>query len=59
MQIIWGGKDALCYPDVMPRVDEVRAAMPDIRIDIIENAGHWVQFEAGAEVNRLMLDFLK
>ena len=59
VQIIWGGKDALCYPDVMPRVDEVRAAMPDIRIDIIENAGHWVQFEAGAEVNRLMLDFLK
>jgi pimeloyl-ACP methyl ester carboxylesterase len=58
-QIIWGEKDALCFPNVLPRVDEVRAAMPGIRIDLIPDGGHWIQYEAADEVNRAMLDFLK
>jgi 2-hydroxy-6-oxonona-2,4-dienedioate hydrolase len=59
VQIIWGEKDALCYPSILPRVDEVRAAMPDIRIDVVKGGGHWVQYDAADEVNRLLLDFLK
>ena len=59
VQIIWGEKDALCYPDILPRVDEVRAAMPGIRVDVIPGAGHWVQYDAAEEANRLLLDFLK
>jgi 2-hydroxy-6-oxonona-2,4-dienedioate hydrolase len=59
VQIIWGEKDALCYPSILPRVDEVRAAMPGIRIDAIPGAGHWVQYDAADEVNRLLLEFLK
>lgn len=59
VQIIWGDKDALCYPDIQPRVDEVRAAMPGIRIDTIAGAGHWVQYDAADEVNRLLLEFLQ
>lgn len=58
VQMIWGEKDALCYPNILPRVDEVRAAMPGIRIDVISNAGHWVQYDAADEVNRAILDFL-
>ena len=58
-QIIWGEKDALCYPNILPRVDEVRAAMPGIRIDAIPDAGHWVQYDAPDEVNRALLEFLK
>jgi 2-hydroxy-6-oxonona-2,4-dienedioate hydrolase len=58
-QIIWGEKDALCYPNILPRVDEVRAAMPGIRVDAIPGAGHWVQYDAADEVNRLMLEFFK
>lgn len=58
-QIIWGEKDALCYPNILPRVDEVRAAMPDIRIDSIPDAGHWVQYDAAEEVNQALLEFLK
>ncbi len=59
VQIIWGEEDALCFPNIQPRVDECRAAMPGIRIDAIPGAGHWVQYDAADEVNRLLLDFLK
>ncbi len=58
-QIIWGEKDALCYPNILPRVDEVRAAMPGIRIDVIPDAGHWVQYDAPDTVNSLLLEFFK
>ncbi len=58
-QIIWGEKDALCYPSILPRVDEVRAAMPGIRVDAIPGAGHWVQYDAADTVNGLLLDFMK
>ncbi len=57
-QIIWGEKDALCYPDVQVRVDESRKARPDVRIDVLPGAGHWVQYEAAESVNRLLLEFL-
>lgn len=59
VQIIWGEKDALCHPNLQSRIDEVRAAMPSIRVDTIAEAGHWVQYDAADEVNRLLLDFLK
>lgn len=57
-QIIWGEKDALCFPDVQSRADECIAARPDVRIDLLPGAGHWVQYEAAESVNRLMLEFL-
>lgn len=59
VQIIWGEKDALCHPNLQSRVDEVRAAKPGIRVDTVVDAGHWVQYDAAEEVNRLLLDFLK
>lgn len=59
VQIIWGEADALCIPNIQPRVDECRAARPDVRIDSIARAGHWVMYEAADEVNALMLDFFK
>ena len=35
------------------------AARPDVRIDNVAGAGHWVMYEAADEVNALMLDFMK
>jgi pimeloyl-ACP methyl ester carboxylesterase len=58
-QMVWGGADALCAPSPQPRAEECRAARPDVRIDIIPGAGHWVMYEEADEVNRVMLDFLK
>lgn len=58
-QIIWGEGDTMCAPGIEPRVAEARAARPDVRIDAIPGAGHWVRYEADDEVNRLMLAFFK
>lgn len=59
VQVIWGEADALCQPSIQPRVDEVRAAMPGIRVDVIPGGGHWIQYDAADEVNRLMMEFLQ
>ncbi len=59
VQFIWGTADAFCMPSIQPRIDECRAARPDVRIDNVEGAGHWVMYEASDEVNALMLEFLK
>ena len=57
VQMIWGERDVLPYPNAEARADAARAARPDLRIDIIPRAGHWVQFEAPDAVNRAMLEF--
>jgi pimeloyl-ACP methyl ester carboxylesterase len=57
VQVIWGARDALPYPDVQARVEIVREAKPGARVDVIPGAGHWVQYEAPDAVNRVMLDF--
>lgn len=59
VQFIWGDKDALCYPDPLYRVEEAKAAKPDVRVDMVPGAGHWVQYEAADTVNSLLLDFLQ
>jgi 2-hydroxy-6-oxonona-2,4-dienedioate hydrolase len=58
VQVIWGERDPLPYPNVQARVDIVRGAMPGARTDVIPGAGHWVQYEAPEAVNRVMLEFL-
>jgi pimeloyl-ACP methyl ester carboxylesterase len=57
VQMIWGEGDVLPYPDVQARADAARAARPDLRIEVVPRAGHWVQFEAPEAVNRAMLEF--
>jgi pimeloyl-ACP methyl ester carboxylesterase len=58
VQMIWGERDVLPYPNARARVDAALAARPDLRVDLIPGAGHWVQFEAADTVNRAMLEFL-
>jgi len=58
-QLIWGDNDVMCVPGLEPRIAQVRATRPDVRIDIVAGAGHWVQYEAADAVNRLLLDFLR
>jgi 2-hydroxy-6-oxonona-2,4-dienedioate hydrolase len=57
VQMIWGERDVLPHPSVQARADTARAARPDLRVDLIPDAGHWVQFEAPEAVNRAMLEF--
>jgi pimeloyl-ACP methyl ester carboxylesterase len=55
VRILWGAEDrALGRELVEPSAARCRAA----EIHWIEQAGHWVQHEAAAEVTRSLLDFL-
>ena len=58
IQTVWGERDALPRPNVHARIAVCRAAVPGIRVDVVPGAGHWVQYEAPAAVNRAMIDFL-
>ncbi|MBN9051073.1 MAG: alpha/beta fold hydrolase [Rhizobiales bacterium] len=57
VQLMWGARDALAYPSIDARVDACRAARPGMPIELIEKAGHWVQFEQPERVNELLLKF--
>jgi 2-hydroxy-6-oxonona-2,4-dienedioate hydrolase len=57
VQTIWGERDALPRPDIHARIYVCRAALPGVRVDVVPGAGHWVQYEAPAAVNRVMTDF--
>jgi 2-hydroxy-6-oxonona-2,4-dienedioate hydrolase len=57
VQVIWGERDVLPYPNAQARVNACRATRPDIRADIVPDAGHWVQYEAPDAVNKVMLEF--
>ncbi|MFL6272680.1 MAG: alpha/beta fold hydrolase, partial [Actinomycetes bacterium] len=54
--IIWGDQDRylgreLAEPD--------RGWVPDVRVERIAEASHWVQADAPERVNQLMVDFLQ
>lgn len=58
LQLIWGNNDAMAYPSIAARIDGIKAVRPDARVDLIADAGHWVQYERPAETNRALLDFI-
>ena len=55
---MWGKGDAMAYPSIQSRIDSIKSVRPDARIDLIADAGHWVQYERPAETNRALLDFM-
>jgi pimeloyl-ACP methyl ester carboxylesterase len=57
VMLLYGERDNLAWPSVEARIDVCRAQKPDMRVEILPGAGHWVQYEAAQEVNRLLLDF--
>jgi pimeloyl-ACP methyl ester carboxylesterase len=50
----WGARDVTAVPYLDQRAALVRTARPEARIEIIPDAGHWVQYEAAAEFNALL-----
>lgn len=57
VQLIWGAADRLPVPSIAARIERLRAARPDAEFHVIPEAGHWVQFEAPAAVDALLIDF--
>jgi 2-hydroxy-6-oxonona-2,4-dienedioate hydrolase len=57
VQLIWGTADKLAYPSVQSRVDRCRAVRADIKIVMVPDGGHWIQYEQAIAVNRLLMEF--
>jgi epoxide hydrolase 4 len=53
--VIWGMRDAALVPEL---TEGLERWAPNVRVERIPDAGHWVQHERPAVVNRLLLDFL-
>lgn len=60
MFIVGERDDLLAFPGVSERLKDLRRALPGLRGQhVLAQAGHWVQRERAAEVNVLLVDFLK
>jgi len=55
--LIYGERDNLAWPSIEGRIEICRSLKPDLRVARIPDAGHWVQYEAAEDVNRLLLEF--
>ena len=55
MLMIWGTADTALETEMAPLSMEL---CDDGRLHLLEGVSHWVQHEAPAEVNRLLLEFL-
>jgi pimeloyl-ACP methyl ester carboxylesterase len=51
---IWGEHDATSAPYLAEREQRLRQFQPAATFDIVHGAGHWVQYEAPDEFNRLL-----
>jgi 2-hydroxy-6-oxonona-2,4-dienedioate hydrolase len=56
---IWGGRDATAYPHVDERRRTLQAVQPDARFEVVEGAGHWVQYEAADRFNPVLADIVR
>lgn len=55
-QLIWGDQDPALGP-LQARLTG-RYVAADYRLEVLEGAGHWLQFERPDEVSRLLLDWI-
>ena len=54
--VIWGERDAALSPH---NLDGLEAYVPDLRVERIPDASHWVLADAPERVNELMIGFLR
>src|SRR5215831_15644738 len=55
LKTIWGTRDIVARPSLEARLDVLRRHHPDLKVSLIEGAGHWVMYEAAAEFNAAFL----
>jgi pimeloyl-ACP methyl ester carboxylesterase len=56
---IWGEHDATAVPFLEERRQKLEEFRPGATFDVIPGAGHWVQYEAPDEFNRLLRERLR
>lgn len=55
---IWGSRDVVAHPDIESCLDALRLHHPELQYRIIEDAGHWVMYEAADEFNGALRELL-
>jgi pimeloyl-ACP methyl ester carboxylesterase len=55
-QLLWGDQDPACGPASARRTE--RHVEAEYRLEVLEGAGHWLQFERPADVSRLLVDWM-
>jgi pimeloyl-ACP methyl ester carboxylesterase len=56
--VIYGEYDAPAYPDLDARRDVFESIRPDARFEIVDNAGHWLQYEQSDIFNARCIEWL-
>jgi pimeloyl-ACP methyl ester carboxylesterase len=55
--LVWGEHDVTCTPEYL--IDKLVTDKSNRQKALIEDSGHWVQYEKAAEVNQLLVDWFK
>jgi 2-hydroxy-6-oxonona-2,4-dienedioate hydrolase len=55
LKTIWGSRDIVARPSLEARLEVLRRHHPELKVGLIEGAGHWVMYEAASEFNRAFL----
>ena len=55
--LLWGEHDVTVQPDLMGR--SLSEGRTDCCVQMVTDAGHWVQYEQADAVNTLLLDWLE
>lgn len=56
--VAYGEYDAPAYPDLNARREVFQTIRPDVHFEIVENAGHWLQYERPDVFNARCIDWL-
>ena len=58
LSTICGTRDTIAHPSVEARLDILRRHHPELRVRLVEGAGHWVMYEAADEFNAALRELL-
>jgi len=56
--VIYGDHDAPAYPDLEARREVFQSARPDVRFELVADAGHWLQYEMPDVFNQKCIEWL-
>ena len=59
LYVIYGEFDAPAYPSLDARRELFIAARPDVKFEVVADAGHWLQYEQPVAFNNRCLSWLK
>jgi pimeloyl-ACP methyl ester carboxylesterase len=58
LYVMYGEFDAPAYPNIEAREQRLRAVRPDLRFEVIEGGGHWIQYECAELFNDSVRDWI-